>query len=140
MMPEVVLRHLPMVLAVDTVHLAVITEVEVVVTMEAEAMEEVAAAVDMVEMKAVEVMEQKEAETELVVDMEVTMVEVTVEGVDMVETMEVVMVEEVAAAVEEVVVDMEVEVCNFDLSFYNVFRLFSTAVSLIDMNLNRWWW
>lgn len=139
MMPEVALRHLPMVLAVDTVHLAVITEVEVVVTMEAEAMEEVAAA-DMVEMKAVVVMEQKEAGTEPVVDMEVTMVEVTAEGVDMGETMEVVMVEEVAAAVEEVVVDMEVEVCNFDLSFYNVFRLFSIAVSLIDMNLNRWWW
>jgi hypothetical protein len=54
--------------------------------------------------------------------------------------MGVVMVEEVAAVEEVVVVvDMEVEVCNFDLSFYNVFRLFSTAVSLIDMNLNRWW-
>jgi hypothetical protein len=139
MMPEVALRHLPMVLAVDTVHLEVITEVEVVVIMVAEAMEEVAAA-DMVEMKAVVVMEQKEAGTEPVVDMEVTMVEVTLEGVDMVETMEVVMVEEVAAVEEVVVVDTEVEVCNFDLSFYNVFRLFSIAVSLIDMNLNRWWW
>lgn len=96
-MPEVALRHLPMVLVV-------VTEAEEVVAM----------LVDMLGMKAVVVTQRKEAEMVVEEDMEVTMVEVTVEGVDMVETMEEDMVEEVVA-VEVVVEDMEVEVCFFDL-------------------------
>lgn len=94
-MPEVALRHLPMVLVV-------VTEAEEVVAM----------LVDMLGMKAVVVTQRKEAETVVVEDMEVTMVEVTVEGVDMVETMAEDMVEEVVAVEEVVVVveDMEVEV------------------------------
>lgn len=96
-MPEVALRHLPMVLAV---------------VMEAE--EVVAMLVDMLGMKAVVVTQQKEAETVVEEDMEVTMVVVTVEGVDMVETMAEDMVEEVVAVEEEVVVEvMEVEVVAF---------------------------